>query len=151
MFQKSSSISAAKSHPHNSPLVVCTEQRPVRTGVQSGWHRSNAFHSCLIWNETLSYSWNVTFEMKCLFLSCSRMDSQVHRVFYPTRKSPGNSRHFHAGIWQAEGGGEAPVDSFHRRPVLFCVCLTALMTSSYRKRHRREKRPSSNTKMRRAG
>ncbi|CAG01658.1 unnamed protein product [Tetraodon nigroviridis] len=33
VFQKSSSISAAKSHPHSSPLVVCTEQHPVSTGV----------------------------------------------------------------------------------------------------------------------
>lgn len=35
MFKKSSSISAAKSHPHKSSLVVCTEQHPVRTGVES--------------------------------------------------------------------------------------------------------------------
>ncbi|XP_026181276.1 ribosomal RNA-processing protein 7 homolog A isoform X2 [Mastacembelus armatus] len=34
VFQDSSSVTAAKSHPHNVPLVVCTEQRPVRTGVQ---------------------------------------------------------------------------------------------------------------------
>ncbi|XP_051244955.1 ribosomal RNA-processing protein 7 homolog A [Dicentrarchus labrax] len=34
VFQNSSSITAAKSHPHDVPLVVCTEQRPVRTGVQ---------------------------------------------------------------------------------------------------------------------
>ncbi|XP_040918924.1 ribosomal RNA-processing protein 7 homolog A [Toxotes jaculatrix] len=34
VFQKSSSVAAAKSHPHSVPLVVCTEQRPVRTGVQ---------------------------------------------------------------------------------------------------------------------
>ncbi|TNM97510.1 ribosomal RNA-processing protein 7 homolog A [Takifugu rubripes] len=39
VFQKSSCISAAKSHPHNSPLVVCTEQRPVRTGVQKWIHK----------------------------------------------------------------------------------------------------------------
>ncbi|XP_076607863.1 ribosomal RNA-processing protein 7 homolog A [Chaetodon auriga] len=34
VFQNSSSITAAKTHPHNVPLVVCTEERPVRTGVQ---------------------------------------------------------------------------------------------------------------------
>ncbi|XP_042361534.1 ribosomal RNA-processing protein 7 homolog A [Plectropomus leopardus] len=34
VFQTSSSITAAKSHPHDVPLVVCTEQRPVRTGSQ---------------------------------------------------------------------------------------------------------------------
>ncbi|XP_041813243.1 ribosomal RNA-processing protein 7 homolog A [Chelmon rostratus] len=34
VFQNSSSVTAAKTHPHNVPLVVCTEQRPVRTGVQ---------------------------------------------------------------------------------------------------------------------
>ncbi|XP_071330511.1 ribosomal RNA-processing protein 7 homolog A [Trachinotus anak] len=34
VFHGSSSLTAAKSHPHNVPLVVCTEQRPVRTGVQ---------------------------------------------------------------------------------------------------------------------
>ncbi|KAI3359340.1 hypothetical protein L3Q82_002844 [Scortum barcoo] len=34
VFQNSSSVTAAKSHPHNVPLVVCTEQRPVKTGVQ---------------------------------------------------------------------------------------------------------------------
>ncbi|KAM9346516.1 ribosomal RNA-processing protein 7 homolog A [Symphorus nematophorus] len=34
VFQNSSSITAAKSHPHNVPLVVSTEQHPVRTGVQ---------------------------------------------------------------------------------------------------------------------
>lgn len=36
VFHNSTSITAAKSHPHNVPLVVCTEQRPVKTGVQSG-------------------------------------------------------------------------------------------------------------------
>ncbi|GAA6215547.1 ribosomal RNA-processing protein 7 homolog A [Lates japonicus] len=34
VFQNSSGVTAAKSHPYNAPLVVCTEQRPVRTGVQ---------------------------------------------------------------------------------------------------------------------
>uniref|UniRef100_A0A1A7XHY8 Ribosomal RNA processing 7 homolog A n=2 Tax=Iconisemion striatum TaxID=60296 RepID=A0A1A7XHY8_9TELE len=34
VFEKSSSIAAAKSHPHDVPLVVCTDQRPVKTGVQ---------------------------------------------------------------------------------------------------------------------
>ncbi|XP_044036689.1 ribosomal RNA-processing protein 7 homolog A [Siniperca chuatsi] len=34
VFQNSSSLTAAKSHPHHVPLVVCTEQRPVSTGVQ---------------------------------------------------------------------------------------------------------------------
>uniref|UniRef100_A0A3Q3W3Z4 RRM domain-containing protein n=1 Tax=Mola mola TaxID=94237 RepID=A0A3Q3W3Z4_MOLML len=34
VFQNASGLSAAKSHPHNVPLVVCTEQRPVQTGVQ---------------------------------------------------------------------------------------------------------------------
>ncbi|XP_023148862.2 ribosomal RNA-processing protein 7 homolog A [Amphiprion ocellaris] len=34
VFKKSSSLTAVKSHPHDVPLVVCTEQRPVRTGVQ---------------------------------------------------------------------------------------------------------------------
>nr|XP_046272291.1 ribosomal RNA-processing protein 7 homolog A [Scatophagus argus] len=34
VFQSSSSLSAAKSHPYNVPLVVCTEQRTVSTGVQ---------------------------------------------------------------------------------------------------------------------
>ncbi|XP_071758145.2 ribosomal RNA-processing protein 7 homolog A [Centroberyx gerrardi] len=34
VFQKSSSITAAKSHPHDVPLVVSTEKRPVVTGVQ---------------------------------------------------------------------------------------------------------------------
>ncbi|TKS91561.1 Ribosomal RNA-processing protein 7 -like protein A [Collichthys lucidus] len=34
VFQDSSSLKEAKSHPHDEPLVVCTEQRPVRTGVQ---------------------------------------------------------------------------------------------------------------------
>ncbi|XP_041851491.1 ribosomal RNA-processing protein 7 homolog A [Melanotaenia boesemani] len=33
-FEKSSSLSVVKSHPHDVPLVVCTEQRPVTTGVQ---------------------------------------------------------------------------------------------------------------------
>lgn len=42
VFQNSSSLTAAKSHPHNVPLVVSTEQRPVRTGVQSEWHCSDA-------------------------------------------------------------------------------------------------------------
>lgn len=35
VFQNSSSLTAAKSHPHNVPLVVSTEKHPVRTGVQS--------------------------------------------------------------------------------------------------------------------
>ncbi|XP_045928852.1 ribosomal RNA-processing protein 7 homolog A [Micropterus dolomieu] len=34
VFQNSSSLTAAKSHPHNVPLVVSTEKHPVRTGVQ---------------------------------------------------------------------------------------------------------------------
>ncbi|XP_068435234.1 ribosomal RNA-processing protein 7 homolog A [Clinocottus analis] len=34
VFQTASSLSAAKSHPHNVPLVVCTEERQVKTGVQ---------------------------------------------------------------------------------------------------------------------
>lgn len=39
-------------------------------------------------------------------LSCSRMDSQVHRVVYPTRNSAGKSRYIYARIWQTERGGE---------------------------------------------
>ncbi|XP_068606378.1 ribosomal RNA-processing protein 7 homolog A [Brachionichthys hirsutus] len=34
VFQNSSSLTAAKSHPHSEPLVVCTSQHTVRTGVQ---------------------------------------------------------------------------------------------------------------------
>lgn len=34
VFQASSSIRVAKSHPHNVPLVVSTEEHPVKTGVQ---------------------------------------------------------------------------------------------------------------------
>ncbi|KAM4634486.1 ribosomal RNA-processing protein 7 homolog A [Polymixia lowei] len=34
VFHNPSSITVVKSHPHNVPLVVSTEQRPVRTGVQ---------------------------------------------------------------------------------------------------------------------
>ncbi|XP_034750017.1 ribosomal RNA-processing protein 7 homolog A [Etheostoma cragini] len=34
VFENSSSLRAAKSHPHDVSLVVCTEQRPVKTGVQ---------------------------------------------------------------------------------------------------------------------
>ncbi|XP_014882421.1 ribosomal RNA-processing protein 7 homolog A, partial [Poecilia latipinna] len=34
VFESSSSIAAAKSHPHDEPLVVSTEQKPVKTGVQ---------------------------------------------------------------------------------------------------------------------
>lgn len=34
VFENGSSISAAKSHPHDVPLVVSTEQRTVKTGVQ---------------------------------------------------------------------------------------------------------------------
>ncbi|XP_030591646.1 ribosomal RNA-processing protein 7 homolog A [Archocentrus centrarchus] len=34
VFQNSSSIPVVKSHPHDVPLVVCTEQRPVKTGIQ---------------------------------------------------------------------------------------------------------------------
>ncbi|XP_028268254.1 ribosomal RNA-processing protein 7 homolog A [Parambassis ranga] len=34
VFQKSSTVAAVKSHPHHVPLVVCTERRPVKTGVQ---------------------------------------------------------------------------------------------------------------------
>ncbi|KAG8006418.1 Ribosomal RNA-processing protein 7-like protein A [Nibea albiflora] len=39
VFQNASSLKAAKSHPHDVPLVVCTEQRPVRTGVQKWIHQ----------------------------------------------------------------------------------------------------------------
>lgn len=34
VFRNGSSVTAAKSHPFDVPLVVCTEQRPVRTGLQ---------------------------------------------------------------------------------------------------------------------
>uniref|UniRef100_UPI0037E86565 ribosomal RNA-processing protein 7 homolog A n=1 Tax=Semicossyphus pulcher TaxID=241346 RepID=UPI0037E86565 len=34
VFQNSSSIAAAKSHSHDVPLVVCTEEHQVKTGVQ---------------------------------------------------------------------------------------------------------------------
>ncbi|XP_056144297.1 ribosomal RNA-processing protein 7 homolog A [Lampris incognitus] len=34
VFQDASSISAAKSHPYNVPLVASKQQNPVRTGVQ---------------------------------------------------------------------------------------------------------------------
>ncbi|XP_007560317.1 ribosomal RNA-processing protein 7 homolog A-like [Poecilia formosa] len=34
VFESSSSVAAAKSHPHDEPLVVSTEQKPVKTGVQ---------------------------------------------------------------------------------------------------------------------
>ncbi|XP_077414879.1 ribosomal RNA-processing protein 7 homolog A [Vanacampus margaritifer] len=34
VFQKPSSIAAAKSHPYNVPLVVCSTQHTVKTGVQ---------------------------------------------------------------------------------------------------------------------
>ncbi|KAM4717375.1 ribosomal RNA-processing protein 7 homolog A [Anableps anableps] len=34
VFESSSSVAAAKSHPHDDPLVVSTEQKPVKTGVQ---------------------------------------------------------------------------------------------------------------------
>lgn len=43
VFHYSSSLTAAKSHPHDEPLVVSTEQHPVNTGVQSEWHRSGSF------------------------------------------------------------------------------------------------------------
>merc|ERR1712131_21150 len=33
VFQNSSSIAAAKSHPHDTPLLISTEERPVITGV----------------------------------------------------------------------------------------------------------------------
>ncbi|KAK5856676.1 hypothetical protein PBY51_008257 [Eleginops maclovinus] len=34
VFENASSIKAAKSHPHNVPLVVSTKEHPVRTGTQ---------------------------------------------------------------------------------------------------------------------
>ncbi|KAF7220694.1 ribosomal RNA-processing protein 7 homolog A [Nothobranchius furzeri] len=34
VFEKSASVAAAKSHPRHVPLVVSTDQRPVKTGVQ---------------------------------------------------------------------------------------------------------------------
>ncbi|CAL8273972.1 unnamed protein product [Lota lota] len=34
VFQKAKSIKLAKSHPHNVPLLVSTEKRPVSTGLQ---------------------------------------------------------------------------------------------------------------------
>ncbi|XP_076020650.1 ribosomal RNA-processing protein 7 homolog A [Genypterus blacodes] len=39
VFEKSSSVTAAKSHPHDVALLVSTEQRPVRTGIQKWIHR----------------------------------------------------------------------------------------------------------------
>lgn len=34
VFESSSGVAAAKSHPHDDPLLVSTEERPVKTGVQ---------------------------------------------------------------------------------------------------------------------
>uniref|UniRef100_A0AAY5K1I5 RRM domain-containing protein n=1 Tax=Esox lucius TaxID=8010 RepID=A0AAY5K1I5_ESOLU len=39
VFQKATSIAAAKSHPHNVPLVVSTEQQPVWTGLKKWIHQ----------------------------------------------------------------------------------------------------------------
>ncbi|XP_034449053.1 ribosomal RNA-processing protein 7 homolog A isoform X1 [Hippoglossus hippoglossus] len=39
VFQKSSSVNSAKSHPDDEPLVVCTEERSVKTGVQKWIHQ----------------------------------------------------------------------------------------------------------------
>ncbi|CDQ76482.1 ribosomal RNA-processing protein 7 homolog A [Oncorhynchus mykiss] len=39
VFQKAISITAVKSHPHDVPLVVSTEQRPVWTGLQKWIHQ----------------------------------------------------------------------------------------------------------------
>ncbi|XP_038129685.1 ribosomal RNA-processing protein 7 homolog A [Cyprinodon tularosa] len=39
VFESPSSIGAAKSHPHDDPLVVSTEQRPVETGIQKWIHQ----------------------------------------------------------------------------------------------------------------
>ncbi|KAF0032402.1 hypothetical protein F2P81_014692 [Scophthalmus maximus] len=44
VFQSASSLAAAKSHPHDVPLVVCTEGRPVRTGVQSEFTSLSLLH-----------------------------------------------------------------------------------------------------------
>ncbi|XP_023685704.2 ribosomal RNA-processing protein 7 homolog A [Paramormyrops kingsleyae] len=34
VFKKASSVKAAKSHPHNIPLVVSTEQQPIKVGLK---------------------------------------------------------------------------------------------------------------------
>ncbi|XP_030649671.1 ribosomal RNA-processing protein 7 homolog A [Chanos chanos] len=39
VFKNASSVTAAASHPHDEPLIVCTEERPVRTGVQKWIHQ----------------------------------------------------------------------------------------------------------------
>ncbi|KAM9780578.1 ribosomal RNA-processing protein 7 homolog A [Neosynchiropus ocellatus] len=41
VFETPSSVSAAKSHPHNVPLLVSTEERPVRTGLEKWIHQYN--------------------------------------------------------------------------------------------------------------
>lgn len=57
VFQRSSSLTAAKSHPHNVPMVVCTEQRPVRTGVQSKWRGSE--QKCIQFCGSFKHEFNV--------------------------------------------------------------------------------------------
>ncbi|XP_036392095.1 ribosomal RNA-processing protein 7 homolog A [Megalops cyprinoides] len=39
VFKNSSSVAAAKSHPTDTPLVVSTDERPVRTGLQKWVHQ----------------------------------------------------------------------------------------------------------------
>ena len=58
VFQKVISITAVKSHPHDVPLVVSTEQRPVWTGLQSEWalkssSRWSFFSKC--WQNVLNW------------------------------------------------------------------------------------------------
>ncbi|XP_053708061.1 ribosomal RNA-processing protein 7 homolog A [Synchiropus splendidus] len=42
VFEKPSSVSAAKSHPHSVPLLVSTEERPIRTGLEKWIHQYNS-------------------------------------------------------------------------------------------------------------
>lgn len=46
VFHASSSLAAAKSHPHDVPLVVSSEQHPVSTGVKSKWQVKFSFSTC---------------------------------------------------------------------------------------------------------
>lgn len=50
VFQKAISITAVKSHPHDVPLVVSTEQRPVWTGLQSEWALKSSSR-CLVFSK----------------------------------------------------------------------------------------------------
>lgn len=162
VFCASSSLTAAKSHPHDVPLVVSTEKHPVNTGVQSEWHYSGPFTFfllCLFLNTICgSFVWLCVHLQSCqtpsstAALYLARVDPEVQGVFYSNGKTTGARWLLHGGLRQAKRTGETFPGRAHTHTRLLERHVTsALRHLCDRRRRSRRRRQSSKRRMKRAG